>query len=419
MKSAPIHILLIVGGLLISRSLFLFLMPPGAVSVDMNHWLVANEILSTGGNPYNSSSYLNWPPLWMQIISGLSFLGNLFDIPLFRMIQFFLIFVEMIVAIVMWFFARTWLNHKQSTILVMVVIVCNPIAILQVCQHCNFDIIVALWVLLACFFETRFLRTGEQIDWLWVCLFIGLGILTKTTPLILFPILFIGIAKIKPSARLMGIFLVVFPTFLGISILYVLGPEHITNKVLSYRSYSGYFGFTGILNLLSLESFISVYRRLFGLALLAMLTGFSYWLARIKELDIRYSVLLVALLMTTAPIFGPGYAPQYVYWYIPVLGLTFPLFNKQWRNFLIILFVTGIITYLIEYGIFSSHGCYLCHLINSESIVSLSNVLTQEKAQTLIRLPIFLAYLLFFFNGWKLLINYAKTSHFTELKKVG
>jgi len=247
------------------------------------------------------------------------------------------------------------------------------------------------------------LKSYDEMQWLCVCLFIGLGVLTKTTPFALIPILFIQIYKVRRITKILGVFLVVFPTVLGISILYALGPEHIITKVLSYRSYPCYFGITGILNLLSAKSAIIFYLQAFAPIFLVFLIGISLWLMRLKTLGTRYVVLLTTLLLTIVPALGPGYSPQYIHWYLPIMGVSFTLFDKRWRAYLLVLYIIGILTYLIEYGIFQSLGCYVYRIAMSEEILMLSKKLSTQKSQTLIRLPLFIAYLLIILKGWSML----------------
>jgi hypothetical protein len=73
--------------------------------------------------------------------------------------------------------ARAWL-------LVLVGLVLNPVAILLTTVHGNFNLIVGLMVLFFIWAITRWQRHGHPEDWLLACLFLGVAILAKTTPLV-------------------------------------------------------------------------------------------------------------------------------------------------------------------------------------------------------------------------------------------
>src|SRR5262245_14129954 len=122
-----------------ARVAFLLLMPASALSEDMVHWDEVVSVLQGGGNPYNLTPHLNWPPVWMQVLFLLSKLSSWTAIPLHRCIQGFLILVDcLVVAAACRLCVR--LGKEQGAARIVIVGLClNPIAVLLTCQHGNFD----------------------------------------------------------------------------------------------------------------------------------------------------------------------------------------------------------------------------------------------------------------------------------------
>jgi hypothetical protein len=76
-------------------------MPPEARSFDTHSGeSVAND-LKAGGNPYQTTFFLNWPPFWLQLIFVISKISTALSIPFFRVLQVFLILVESVVIILL------------------------------------------------------------------------------------------------------------------------------------------------------------------------------------------------------------------------------------------------------------------------------------------------------------------------------
>ena len=70
----------------------------------------------------------------------------------------------------------------------LVGIALNPVAIILVCQHGNSDVQVGLLVTLAVAALGAHHRSRDIAAWLGGCLFLGLGVLAKTVPLVLAPL---------------------------------------------------------------------------------------------------------------------------------------------------------------------------------------------------------------------------------------
>jgi hypothetical protein len=399
-----------------ARLIFMLTMPPEARSFDTHSWeSVAND-LKAGGNPYQTTFFLNWPPFWLQLIFVISKISTALSIPFFRVLQVFLILVESVVIILLTRLIREIAPEARVRTLVIIGLALNPAAILLICQHCNFDVIVALWLMLFMLNLLRYNRTNDYADWLCACLFLGLGILTKTVPLFLIPLLAGGFREATTRLKFLGLVLLVGPVTLGVSIIYVLAPADVTTKVFEYRSQGETFGFSGLFHLAGVDQMTVFYNLFFYLLLFTVMILSSILFWRRKSIRDQETVLLAALLLAGIPVLGPGYGPQYLYWFMPFLVATCAFFKGKWRRVLIGFALIAVCTYLVEYALVGADGMFLlkimAHRANDietlKQAYSLVPVITKCESLTgltLIRLPLFAAYLTLLVVGTSVLLR--------------
>src|SRR5207237_1813014 len=67
-----------------------------------------------------------------------------------------------------------------------------------------------------------------------------------------------------------------------------------------------------------------------------------------RDLGARRTLLLAALILLAIPALGSGYAPQYAYWWLPLLVATYPLFDRGWRRLLLVFYVIAAADYVVE-----------------------------------------------------------------------
>lgn len=408
--SLPRRLSVLLGALLFTRVLFLVLVPSDVVSDDINHWIDVANALNQDSNPYRTTTYLNWPPFWMQIIHFANQVAGMFGWQLVRVLQAVLVTAEA-VAVASAYLLGTRLAPSHNWLRIFVVgVVANPVALLLICQHGNFDVLVGAEVVLAIGALVLFHERGRDdvALWLWACLFVGVGILTKTVPVLLVPLLLIGVRRLDWSQRMLGAVLAGAPVTLGLSIIYVLAPHGTLNNVIHYRSSSGYYGLTGLLSLTDAPAINAAYAASFPYLLLLAFLVACYKTVRMKTAPGRTIVLAGALFLLALPTLGPGYAPQYAYWYLPLLVLSYPLFEARWRVSLWITFGVVGATYLFEYGMFASHGQFALHVLRTAEIREKARELTQPGNQTLIRIPLFAAHLWLLAQGGMLLASARK-----------
>ena len=383
--------------------------PENARSADFFSWISVAKLMWAGHDPYKDTTSLNWPPFWMQCIYFISRTTAALNVFFIHGVQFFLAAVESLVVVVLFGLIRKLAPRARPFNLVLLGIALNPVTILLICQHCNFDVIVALWVLLFVCELIRYYETGNEVDWLLACLFLGLGILTKTVPLVLCPMLAGGLRRVAWKTKWTGLTLVLGPVTLGMSIIYVLAPADVTSKVLGYRSTPGWFGVTGLLHMAGLDGLMGPASWVFYLALatVGVLTGIVFW--RRKQMTGREIVMYATMFLAGTPALGPGYSPQYLYWFWPLLLLSYPLYDGIWRRVVITFIIVATVTCVVEYAIFPSHGQFFFYManLNNVSKQAYNRLLwwISQPGQLLIRLPLFLAFLVLLTAGIRLLVQ--------------
>jgi len=98
---------------------------------------------------------------------------------------------------------------------------------------------------------------------------------------------------------------------------------------------------------------------------------------------------------------------------MPLLVLTFACYAGQWRVVLTVFGVISAATYLVEYAFFPEYGHSIFYLWPTslsaggmgDALMSLYYRLDSETGRTLLRLPIFLAYLMLLFFGGRTLLR--------------
>jgi len=349
------------------RMAFVCMMPDGARSFDAFAWENQARLFKEGINPYLANEFFSWPPFWMQIVFVMSKIAGFLDVPFFRVLQFCLILTESAVIVQVMRLIQRIAPEANARAIAMIGIALNPVAIYLVCQHCNFDVFVGLWVLLAAASLLRYNTSDNLLDWLCACLFLGLGILTKTVPLALVPLLAGGFRKATASGRLLGTTLVLGPTALGMSIIYVLGPVGAMH-VLKYRATNGiYFGFPGFLHAMGMDDFTGCFHAVFyllGIGVMA-LTWRHLWEHR--SLGDRETILYIALAFLAIPVLGPGFGSQYYYWFLPFFVISYAAYSTQWRRLLIGFGIISAITFIIDYGLDPAYGYNILFLLSHTS----------------------------------------------------
>ncbi|HUB87782.1 MAG TPA: hypothetical protein VMB22_07810 [Verrucomicrobiae bacterium] len=405
------------------RLAFMIFIPSQARSFDAFSWESTAKLLESGVNPYQATPLLNWPPFWLQIIFCISKVATMLGAPFFRVLQSFLILAESGVIIFLIILIREVVPTAPVRKIVIIGLALNPIAILLICQHCNFDVLVGFWLLLFMISLLRYNRDNNPGNWLAACLFLGLGILTKTVPLLLIPMLAGGFRRATGLFKFLGAALLLGPVTLGMSVIYALSPADVTSKVLLYRSIGGYFGFSGFIHMAGADQYSGIFNILFYVFLLTVmaLSWNLFW--RRHNIGNRETVVYAAVLLAAIPALGPGYTTEYIYWFMPLLVATYAFYEGRWRAVLIGFAIIAACTYLVEYGLETAFGCNLLviltklnHTAQVQSLLPIITKLSSQTGQTLFRIPLFLGYLILLVFGARVLLRNIPNLRITKIQ---
>jgi hypothetical protein len=347
-----------------------------------------------GRNPYNTTTFLNWPPLWMQLIFLFKKASLFLHVPFNDIVRAFLIVTENAVALLLYLTVTRYAKGVNATKLLIFGIALNPVSVYQVCLHCNFDMLVGFWVLLAVYMLMRFEETPEPAFWLCACFALGMGAATKTIPIGLWPLLLLRVSKTNWLEKFLGGALLFVPIALGVSVLYVLGPQDIQTKVLSYRSVAGAFGFSGLFAWFHSDWLFAVWPRLFEVIYGVGSICVAAWLWSRKQLGPRKLTLLASAFLIAIPALGPGNGLQYVCWFLPLLVLAYGLGDRNLRAFLLVMYGVAAIVYTILYGFnFDSYGGFFMEYLATARLLQFGEWLSTKPVEMLVSLPLWILYL--------------------------
>ncbi len=382
-------------------------LPARVLSEDFHIWDTVTGILLSGANPYVTTPLLFYPPLWMQVLFVLGTLSYWTHISLAHLIQVFLTGVDVAIVILAYLLMKALGAGPRAFWLALVGIALNPISILLTCVHGNFDTLVGLLVLATAFALVAWTRGGHPSMWLLACLTLGLGILAKTVPLILAPLLFVGWRETDWATRVVGVALVVGPALLGVSVLFVLGPHQVAADIFQYRSAAGWFGVSGLLNIVGGQQVVKAYSALYPFIALAVVVGATVAVARARALNVLSVILGCALLLMWIPPLGSGYGPQYTGWFLPICVVLFAIARGPLRASLAVFAGVALLTYIAEYGFIPTQGAFFS-LVAPHTTASIGGLISSPTGATLLRLPLFLAYLGFLTIGVLTLLRPAR-----------
>lgn len=426
-----------------------------AHSLDVDYWRGALAAQDEGTNPYETG-VLNWPPLWLIVIVGLDYAGNLADLGFWTVLRLYLVLVESALVIALYLTLVSFGAERRAVRRALLIgIALNPVTIILVCQHGNSDVQVGLLVTLALASLSAHWRSRDAVMWLCGCLFLGLGVLAKTTPLVLAPVLAPGARLVTRAGKALGAALFFGPAALGVGVILALTPTAVLDHVIGYRSTRGFFGLSGLvteaadldvrLTLVTVvalgilaaivvlwrrwsrerplepsRSFLLVvgavvvavlwlaealdrltsfdgrprYGTAFTLAALVLVAWLFYRLRNDPPLAPPRLFLLVAVIFMIVVAFGPGYGAHYVYWFIPALVGTYVFLDDTWRALLRIAYLIAGLTYAVEYAFVPFLGAYMAAILGDPGwVADVSEYLSSPGRLVVLRLPLFAVYL--------------------------
>jgi len=382
----------------IVRLLFTILLPSYAYSWDISSWENVASLLGTGENPYASTTFLNWPPLWMILLDGMARISEWTGLELITVIRLVLVaFESLVIVLTGVLLSRISPGAPVRTILLFGMAL-NPVAIFVICQHGNFDVIATAFVAAGLVALVSYGSSRDAVDWLLACLLFGLAILTKTYPVALTPLLVPGARGVRWKERVFGGALLVGPAALGMAVLYALEPEAIMRNVLRYRGRPGSFGLSGIAGSFDLGWLAGIAQLAGPLLVAAVLAGTvaAWWW---REPEPRKVVLAAALILLAIPTLGPGFGMQYAVWFIAFFVAIWASASTRLKAMLWIAFGVSSMTYFILYGYARDLGQFMTFLSGTPREVEFGRWATEFSGQTMISLPMFACWVVVLIAG--------------------
>jgi hypothetical protein len=83
-----------------ARLIVLQLLPPGVESTDLHSWQIVAGELHAGRNPYATTTFLNWPPLWLHFLAVIDKAAAVLQVPFKTLLRLVLITSDVAVVIV-------------------------------------------------------------------------------------------------------------------------------------------------------------------------------------------------------------------------------------------------------------------------------------------------------------------------------
>lgn len=288
-KTDRLRIMLIVFSGIIGVALRLYLAFYYRGNYDQESYEIVAQIMKAGKNLYIETYRYNYSPLWAYFLLALSKISALTDLPFHSIIRSCLTLVDFLNAWVLWKITDELLPGKGYISFVSYIL--NPVAILIVGYHGQFDTFATFPLLLAVYFTCK--RPIKK-PWVWILAIIALVI----KHIVVFSVwtVFIYTAKSRIRAFLIFgftvvIFLLSFSPFLPAAIRQIL------SNVILFGSITGMYGM-GILFPHSL-----IYPIFVGMMfVLPLFANREMKLNLVKAIELSYVAFLA---------FTPGLGEQY------------------------------------------------------------------------------------------------------------
>jgi hypothetical protein len=286
-------------------------------------------------------------------------------------------------------------------------------------------------------------------------------------PLVLTPLLAPGARGASRAERALGAALFLGPAALGMAVILVLAPAAVWDNVVTYHSTRGFFGLAGMVRefadfdvrfsgvtlvaavalaaltivwrarrplalgegVLLAEVAVTVlvlwlveaadrtgvadargaYATVFALVLgvAAVATSIVLWRGDPPTAPRLFLLAAVALMIVVA--FGPGYGPQYAYWFLPALVATYVLLDDGWRWLLRVAWLVAAVTYVVEYALVDYLGAWAAEIFGDGTwVADAGNYLKAPHHLVVARLPLYAVYLVLIAAGVDRLHRHAR-----------
>lgn len=300
---------------------------------DIASWEMVGEVLLQGQNPYKHTSFLRWPPLWMITIFAIKHLSLSLHLDFATLIKIPPITADVAIPVVIYYYFANKRRSISRGRLYAAMYVVNPISILVVAIHGQFDSITVLFLLLALYFVEGY---KEEADLFIAAVLLSLAIFTKSWPLLLMPFFVAHVPGRKAKAAFIVVSLL--PFLISVSTLYALTPTDVYHKLVRYAGNTGWWGFTSFYSVVqhpATKFILDFYSSIGSYLLLLALGGMSFYYYKLHQS--RVLSLLEALVGGVLLIYvmAPGYGTQYMTWIVP-FAIIYSCRNKLARYFLVL-----------------------------------------------------------------------------------
>jgi hypothetical protein len=368
------------------------IMPPHSASIDLKDWRFVAKVMRTGENPYARYPLLNWPPFWMESLALLTNVSIKTGIAFEQCVRFYLIIADLGLLAAIWSLMRMLGAGASAGRVLLWGYALNPLLTILTVQHCNFDAFAMIWVTLFLIFTVKFRRGGGEIDWLWSAGLHGMGIFTKSFPMLLWPVLMQGVKRVPRRARFLGAGLLAGPTALALAPLFALTPSGIMEHVIYYRGVGVSFGLMSILHLAGAPENADLYGKIYGVAVLTVSAMMAIGMLRYawpkdEDLPLLAGVIFLALFTL-----GTGYGSQYWFWVFPMMLAAYSNQPGWFRKVLLWAGVITVVTNLFDYGFEEWMGGFVFWRFKSPAMQDFSTGLMESNWKLpVIHLPMTIA----------------------------
>jgi hypothetical protein len=280
-------------------------------SNDVGAWRLVIREFAMHHNPYLTKK-LNWPPLWPTLLLYTARMQEVYSLPDYVAVKVIPILVDASVPIALyWWFARNQCDLKSAFRRALWYAL-NPVAIFTCAFHGQFDGIPAFFSLLAVM--PLLAARPSSADTIHSAFWLNLGIMARTWPVVLLPILLTHIRSAQRKAAYLLLALV--PTIACLYLLYLQAPRAVVENVLLYRGGAGGWGLTAPAVFLSdatATKLAGVVRVILYLAWIAL-----YVVVWRRRLPLAPAALLGVL---TFYVFSPDGGVQHFEWIVPLAVL--------------------------------------------------------------------------------------------------
>jgi hypothetical protein len=152
-------------------------------------------------------------------------------------------------------------------------------------------------------------------------------------------------------------------------------------------------------------AYATVFALVLGVA--AVATSIVLWRGDPPTAPRLFLLAAVALMIVVA--FGPGYGPQYAYWFLPALVATYVLLDDGWRWLLRVAWLVAAVTYVVEYALVDYLGAWAAEIFGDGTwVADAGNYLKAPHHLVVARLPLYAVYLVLIAAGVDRLHRHAR-----------